>query len=321
MYLLEAVEGAEEASLDARHVLFREVGVVLCGGVWARPQQAHEAGCHHVRAELHGGGAWGGGSHVVQGGLPLLGTQGDLPRRPLCGDLPGPLGLSGKAIHRPADILVAVADGEQRVQGTAFPCAPDVGVVRFVLPGVRVGAWVVRGGGVVGGEEGVGAVDHPGAGWCVVVGGGEVVVLVVYKGHVRGGGWLLVVGGRDGARDVVPEVAQRGHTVDPCPPFPRLGVGGGGAGWRVGHVGLVVGGAALGVYPHRLGVPDKVSPPVDGGHPDSVPCGGRALAIRGGERGALVSGDIEEGVKEEVTDALPQDGRPDTVGGAGDVGP
>ena len=50
--LLEVVEAAEEASLDAGHVLLREVGVFLGGGVWARPQQRHEAGCHHVRAEL-----------------------------------------------------------------------------------------------------------------------------------------------------------------------------------------------------------------------------------------------------------------------------
>ena len=50
--LLEVVEGAEEASLNAGHVLRRELGVVLGGGVWARPQQRHEAGCHHVRAEL-----------------------------------------------------------------------------------------------------------------------------------------------------------------------------------------------------------------------------------------------------------------------------
>ena len=50
--LLEVVEGAEEASLDAGHVLLCEVGVVLGGGVLARPQQRHEAGCHHVRAEL-----------------------------------------------------------------------------------------------------------------------------------------------------------------------------------------------------------------------------------------------------------------------------
>ena len=44
---------------------------------------------------------------------------------------------------------------------------------------------------------------HPGAGWCVVVGGGEGVVYVVHEGHVRGGGWLLVVGGADVARDGV----------------------------------------------------------------------------------------------------------------------
>ena len=50
--LLEVVEGLEEASLDAGHVCLCEVGVVLGGGVWARPQQRHEAGCHHVRAEL-----------------------------------------------------------------------------------------------------------------------------------------------------------------------------------------------------------------------------------------------------------------------------
>ena len=52
MCLLEVVEGAEEASLDAGHVLVCEVGVVLGGGVGARPQQRHEAGCHHVWAEL-----------------------------------------------------------------------------------------------------------------------------------------------------------------------------------------------------------------------------------------------------------------------------
>ena len=52
MRLLEVVQGAEEASLDAGHVLLREVGVVLGGGVLARPKQRHGAGCHHVRAEL-----------------------------------------------------------------------------------------------------------------------------------------------------------------------------------------------------------------------------------------------------------------------------
>ena len=50
--LLEVVKSAEEASLDARHVPFCEVGVLSGGGVWARPQQDNEAGCHHVWAEL-----------------------------------------------------------------------------------------------------------------------------------------------------------------------------------------------------------------------------------------------------------------------------
>ena len=50
--LLEVVEGAEEAALDAGHVLLREVRVALGGGVWARPQHHHEAGCHHIWAEL-----------------------------------------------------------------------------------------------------------------------------------------------------------------------------------------------------------------------------------------------------------------------------
>ena len=59
------------------------------------------------------------------------------------------------------------------------------------------------GGGVIGGEEGVGAVYHPVASWCVVVGGAGGVVYVVHEGHVRGGGWLLVVGDGDVSRDVV----------------------------------------------------------------------------------------------------------------------
>ena len=37
--LLEVVQGAEEASLDAGHVLLREVGVVL-GGVWGPGQSS-----------------------------------------------------------------------------------------------------------------------------------------------------------------------------------------------------------------------------------------------------------------------------------------
>ena len=67
------------------------------------------------------------------------------------------------------------------------------------------------GGGVVGGEEGVGAVYHPVVSGCVVVGGGEGVVQIVHEGHVCGGGWLPLVGGGDVPRDVVPEVAQGGH--------------------------------------------------------------------------------------------------------------
>ena len=68
-----------------------------------------------------------------------------------------------------------------------------------------------------------------------------------------------------------------------------------------------------------------MSPPVDGGHPDPAPGGGRALAVWGGAWGAVVSGDVEEGVEEEVSDAFPQGGRldqggrPDALGGAGCV--
>ena len=71
MCLLEVVESAEEASLDAGHVLFCELGVVLGGGVWARQQQGHEAGCHHVRAKLQGGGARGGPGPMRFGGASL----------------------------------------------------------------------------------------------------------------------------------------------------------------------------------------------------------------------------------------------------------
>ena len=113
-----------------------------------------------------------------------------------------------------------------------------------------------------------------------------------------------------------------GHFVDPRPPFPRHGVGCGGARWQLGHVGLVVAGTALGVQPAPVrGVRQGVA-----ASPLGVPRlgsrGERALAVRGGERGAVVSGDVEEGVKEEVSDALPQGGwleqggRVDALGGA-----
>ena len=97
---------------------------------------------------------------------------------------------------------------------------------------------------------------HPVASWCVIVGRGEGVVQIVHEGQVRGGGWLLVVGGGDVPRDVVPEVAQAGYPGDPCFPFPLFGVAWGGARWGLGHVELVVAGAALGVHPPRHGVSD-----------------------------------------------------------------
>ena len=89
----------------------------------------------------------GGWVPCGSGGPPFAGAQLDLPQPPVRGDLPGPLGPLGKAIHRPTKALVAAADGEQRVKGLAFPRAPDVGVVRLVLPCVLVEAWVVWGGG------------------------------------------------------------------------------------------------------------------------------------------------------------------------------
>ena len=57
-----------------------------------------------------------------------------------------------------------------------------------------------------------------------------------------------------------------------------------------------------------------MSAPVDGGHPDPAPRGGRALAVWGGAWGAVVSGNVEEGVEDEVSDAFPQVGRLDQGG-------
>ena len=112
------------------------------------------------------------------------------------------------------------------------------------------------GGGVVGGEEGVGALHHPVVSWCVVLGGGEGVVQIVHESHLRGGGWLPVVGGGDVPRDVVPELAQGGHPGYLSFPLRLFGVVGGGAWWGVGHVGLAVASAALGAVPLRHGVSD-----------------------------------------------------------------
>ena len=137
---------------------------------------------------------------------------------------------------------------------------------------------------------------------------------VVHESHVRGGGRLAVGAGGDVGVDVLPAVAQGGQAVNPLPPFQCHGVRLGGAGWGLGHVGLAVAGAAHGGYALQLGVSNQVPPPVDGGHPDAVSSGGRAFAVGGGERGALVSGNVEEGVEEEFSDALAQGGRLDEVG-------
>ena len=60
-----------------------------------------------------------------------------------------------------------------------------------------------------------------------------------------------------------------------------------------------------------------------GGIQIRLPCGGRALSVWVGAWGAVVSGDVEEGLKEEDSDAFPQGcrldqgGRPDADAGAG----
>ena len=59
------------------------------------------------------------------------------------------------------------------------------------------------------------------------------------------------------------------------------------------------------------------------GAPRSRSLWGAGSAVRGGELRAVVSGDVEGGVEEEVPDALPevgrldQGGRPDALGGVG----
>ena len=199
----------------------------------------------------------GGVGFLRFGGASLCwGAQRDHPHPPVRGDPRGLLGPLGEAIHRPTKALAAAADGEQRVQDLRSH-VPQMWGSSGSSPLVYVSRpGLCGGGGVVGGEEGVGAVYHPVVSGCVVVGGGEDVVQIVHEGHVRGGGWLPLVGGGDVPREVVPEVAQGGHPGYPCFPLPLFGVVGGGAGWGVGHVGLAVAGWALGVVPLRHGVSD-----------------------------------------------------------------
>ena len=56
-----------------------------------------------------------------------------------------------------------------------------------------------------------------------------------------------------------------------------------------------------------------------GGTQILLPVGGPALAVWAGAWGAVVSGDVEEGVEEEVSDAFPKGGRLDQ-GGCPDAG-
>ena len=62
------------------------------------------------------------------------------------------------------------------------------------------------------------------------------------------------------------------------------------------------------------GCPTRCRPQWMGDPQTLFPVGGRALAVRGGKRGAVLSGGVEEGVEEEVPDAIPQGGRLDEVG-------
>ena len=198
MRVLEVIKGAEEASLDARYVLLREVGVVLGGDVWVPPRQCHQAGCNHVRAKLYGAGpmrfqgaslCWGrsvtfhlhrsaGMSevHWVHSARQYIA----LPRFWL-------RLLMKSSVSRDLRSHVPQIWGSSGSSSLVYVSGPKS---------------CVGGGSVFGGEEGVGAVYQPGASWCVVMGGGEGVVYVVHEGHVRGGGLLLIVGGRDISGDV-----------------------------------------------------------------------------------------------------------------------
>ena len=71
---------------------------------------------------------------------------------------------------------------------------------------------------------------------------------------------------------------------------------------------LAAAGAARGGHALLLGESNKVPSPV------AVTRGGRAFAVGTGEREGLVSGNVQEGVKEEVSVALAQGGRLDQHG-------
>ena len=78
--------------------------------------------------------------------------------------------------------------------------------------------------------------------------------------YVEGAGcWLLGVGTSPGTWSL----KMLSHGVD-----------WGGAGWGVGHVGLVVADAALGVHPPCLGVSDKLSPQLMAGTQTRCPVAG-----------------------------------------------
>ena len=62
--------------------------------------------------------------------------------------------------------------------------------------------------------------------------------------------------------------------MDPRPPFPCHGIGCGGAGRKLGHIGLAVAVAACSGHVFRLGHSDKVPSPNDGGQPERSPGGG-----------------------------------------------
>ena len=150
-------------------------------------------------------------------------------------------------------------------------------------------------GGVVGGEEGVGAVHHPVASWCMVVGGGEGVVQIVHEGHVRGGGWLLVVRGGDGPGTwclKLFRLAIRATHVSLSHSLVSLGVGwvGDGPCWARGSgcgpwcPPAPARGVRLGVAPRRWGAPRFGPPRGAGSRCLGRRVGGGRVGQRGGRR-------------------------------------